>query len=124
MRQFREHNWPGNVAELSNVLRRAGILSSTGVITEDDLGDSLAHRRQAVRRTGDSALARVAREALRERLSGTAPSDASAYHDVVLVVEEALVQEALEITDGNQVRAADLLGVNRTTLRKKSRVAD
>ncbi len=119
-RQFREHSWPGNIAELSNVLRRAGILSSTGVITPDDLGDSLSVRRDSVRRSSDSSLARAAREALRERLATAAGPDASAYHDVISVVEDALVQEALDITDGNQVKAAELLGVNRTTLRKKA----
>lgn len=124
MRQFREHSWPGNIAELANVLRRAGILSSTGVITADDLGDSLTVRRSAVRRGGDTGLARAAKEALRERLASPAGPDASAYHDVVSIVEEALVQEALDITDGNQVKAADLLGVNRTTLRKKAHVGD
>jgi DNA-binding NtrC family response regulator len=123
-RQFREHSWPGNIAELSNVLRRAGILSSTGVITADDLGDSLTARRSSVRRGGDSALGRAAKEALRERLAVAAAPDASAYHDVVSIVEEALVQEALDITDGNQVKAADLLGVNRTTLRKKAHVGE
>lgn len=123
-RQFREHPWPGNIAELANVLRRAGILSSSGVITADDLGDSLTVRRNAVRRGGDSGLARAAREALRERLAAVAGPDASAYHDVVSIVEEALVQEALDITDGNQVKAADLLGVNRTTLRKKAHVGE
>lgn len=123
-KQFHEHPWPGNIAELSNVLRRAGILSSTGVITADDLGDSLTVRRNSVRRGGDSGLARAAREALRERLAAPSSPDASAYHDVVSTVEEALVQEALDITDGNQVKAADLLGVNRTTLRKKAHVGE
>ena len=73
-----------------------------------------------MRRTGDSGLARAAKDALRERLATAAGPDASAYHDVISVVEDALVQEALDITDGNQVKAAELLGVNRTTLRKKA----
>lgn len=124
MRQFREHSWPGNIAELANVLRRAGILSSTGVITVDDLGDSLTTRRNAVRRSGDAGLTRAAKEALRERLAVPAAPDASVYHDVVSIVEEALVQEALDITDGNQVKAAELLGVNRTTLRKKAHAGE
>ena len=40
--------------------------------------------------------------------------------DIVGLVETALVREALAITNGNQVKASDLLGVNRATLRKKS----
>lgn len=123
-KMFREHTWPANIGELSGVLRRAGILSSTGVITPDDLGDSLSARRQSVRRTGDSALAKATREALRERLAAGIDPHGSAYHDVVTIVEETLVAEALDITSGNQVKAAEMLGVNRTTLRKKASAVD
>lgn len=122
MQLFREHSWPANIAELSSVLRRSGILSSTGVISADDLGDSLTSRRQSVRRTGDATLAKATREALRERLA--AGGDRSPYHDVVGVVEETMVAEALDITGGNQVKAAEMLGVNRTTLRKRAQAAD
>lgn len=120
MQLFREHSWPANIAELSSVLRRSGILSSTGVISADDLGDSLTARRQSVRRTGDATLAKATRDALRERLAAGGESDSSPYHDVVSVVEETMVAEALDITGGNQVKAAELLGVNRTTLRKRA----
>jgi DNA-binding protein Fis len=41
------------------------------------------------------------------------------YHDIVDRVETALVEEALTITNGNQVKAAEILGVNRATLKKK-----
>ena len=123
-RLLREHTWPGNIAELSNVLRRAGILTATGVITVGDFGDSLIARRQASRRSTDAQLARAAREALQERLAAGTDGSRSLYHEIVLVVEEALVAEALDITEGNQVKASDLLGVNRTTLRKKASAAD
>jgi len=123
-KMFREHSWPANISELASVIRRAGILSSTGVISTDDLGDSLSARRQSVRRTGDSALAKATREALRERLAAGGDSGGSAYHDVVSVVEETMVAEALDITAGNQVKAAELLGVNRTTLRKRAQQGD
>jgi two-component system nitrogen regulation response regulator GlnG len=51
--------------------------------------------------------------------SGSGPA-ASAFHDIIELVETTLVKEALTITKGNQVKAAELLGVNRATLRKKS----
>ena len=44
---------------------------------------------------------------------------ASAFHEIVGGVEEILVREALRMTSGNQVKAAALLNLNRTTLRKK-----
>jgi DNA-binding NtrC family response regulator len=119
-KMFREHSWPANISELASVIRRAGILSSTGVISVEDLGDSLSARRDSVRRIGDSALAKATREALRERLAAGGDPAGSPYHDVVSVVEETMVAEALDITGGNQVKAAELLGVNRTTLRKRA----
>ena len=45
--------------------------------------------------------------------------EASVFHEIVDAVESTLVREALTITNGNQVKAAELLGVNRATLRKK-----
>ena len=57
--------------------------------------------------------------ALQERLVD-APKDASVFHHIVDAVETALVKEALAITNGNQVKASELLGLNRATLRKKA----
>jgi DNA-binding NtrC family response regulator len=124
-RMFREHTWPGNIAELANVLRRAAILSATGVIGVDDLGDALSARRTSARRGTDTALGKAAKDALRDRMTPAPGNNTdSLFHDVVAVVEEALVQEALDITSGNQVKAAEMLGVNRTTLRKKARLGE
>ena len=73
------------------------------------------------RQGAESALARASRNALQERLVETPTAAASSvYHDIVGIVEAALVSEALTITNGNQVKASELLGVNRATLRKKA----
>ena len=121
MRRLSEHGWPGNAAELETVLKRACIVARGDVITLADLGDSLSGGRALGRQGAESALARAARTALHERLvEPSAGGEASVYHDIVGVVEAALVDEALTITNGNQVKASDLLGVNRATLRKKA----
>jgi DNA-binding NtrC family response regulator len=117
---LQEYTWPGNVAELETVVKRGCILARSDVITVDEVGDRLGERRSISRRDAESSLATAARTALQERLVNT-PDDAtlSAYHDIIDVVETTLVQEALKITNGNQVKAAAVLGVNRATLRKK-----
>jgi DNA-binding NtrC family response regulator len=121
MRRLAEHGWPGNAAELESVLKRACIVARGDVITLTDLGDSLSDGRVLGRQAAESALARAARTALHERLvEGSGGGDQSLYHEVVEVVEAALVDEALTITNGNQVKASELLGVNRATLRKKA----
>lgn len=118
--RLQEYPWPGNVGELERVIKRGCILARSDVITDDDIRESLNRRRLPGRRDVESALTQAARTALQERLvDASASSSASVYHDIIDMVETALVQEALVVTHGNQVRASTILGVNRATLRKK-----
>lgn len=121
LRRLLEHPWPGNVGELESVVKRACIVTRGDVISMEDIGDSLAPNRFPRRQDVESALGRAVRVALQERLvekASRAPS--SAFHEIVDLVEGTLVREALTITNGNQVKASELLGVNRATLRKKA----
>lgn len=118
--RLNEYAWPGNVRELQTVIKRACILARGDVITIDDLGDSLSAARLGPRPEADAELRTAVAKALQDRVLGAAPSRASsAFHDIVDVVEATLVQEALTMTNGNQVKASEMLGVNRATLRKK-----
>ena len=120
LRLLQDHAWRGNVAELENVIKRGCILARSDVITTDETGTSLDQRPVAGRREIESALALAARTALQEQLIDLRPgADSSAYHDIIDLVETTLVKEALLVTNGNQVKAASILGVNRATLRKK-----
>jgi two-component system, NtrC family, nitrogen regulation response regulator GlnG len=108
------------VGELETVVKRGCILARSDVITVDEVGDRLGERRAVSRVDAESSLAAAARTALQERLVSSADdASASPYHDIIDVVETTLVQEALKVTNGNQVKAAAVLGVNRATLRKK-----
>jgi two-component system NtrC family response regulator/two-component system nitrogen regulation response regulator GlnG len=112
------HSWPGNVAELELVIKRACVEAAGDVITAADIQESLArHQPQGVE--GGVSLDRAARLALRDRLSQPNRS-VSVFHDLVSEVEAALTAEALQVTRGNQVKASELLGLNRATLRKKA----
>ncbi|MEL7024094.1 MAG: DNA-binding transcriptional regulator Fis [Pseudomonadota bacterium] len=65
-------------------------------------------------------LARMTESALKDyfkKLNGTAPGDL--YDLVMSEVEPPLLRTVLKYTDGNQSRAAEILGINRGTLRKK-----
>ena len=121
LQRFQEHDWPGNVGELESVVKRACIITRGDAITLPDIGGSLSENRFPGRQDAESALCRAARVALQERLvDTTAAVEASAFHDIVSLVETTLVKEALSITSGNQVKASELLGLNRATLRKKA----
>jgi DNA-binding NtrC family response regulator len=120
LRRLQDHAWPGNVGQLERVLKHGAIVARGDVITSDDVG-SLTDTRFQRGGGAESALGRAVRSALHDRLvdASSAPS-ASAFHDIVDLVETTLVKEALAITNRNQVKAADLLGVNRSTIRKKA----
>jgi len=121
MKRLQDHQWPGNVAELESVLKRAFIVTRSDVITVDDIGERLSDSRFPGRLELESALTRAVRVALQERIAEQeAGAASSAFHDIIGLVETAMVREALTITNGNQVKASELLGVNRATLRKKS----
>jgi len=65
-------------------------------------------------------LAGAVREWARRQLSlGLGQAQLSLHDDLLAVVEPILFQETLANVDGNQIRAAGLLGINRNTLRKK-----
>jgi len=118
-RMLQGHAWPGNVGELERAIKRACIVARSDVLTVDDIGQSLSESRFPGTGDAESALERSVRAVLHDRLVQNAASAASAFHHIVESVESALVREALTITNGNQVKAADILGVNRATLRKK-----
>lgn len=118
-----EYGWPGNVAELEHAIKRACVVASGDVITRNDVVDSLAARRPSATGVTGDTLEDVVRLALQDRIALTHQSG-SAFHDIVTRVEEVLAREALQITRGNQVKASELLGLNRATLRKKAGLTD
>ncbi len=119
LRRLQAHAWPVNVGELERVVKRACIVARGDVITMDEIADSLTTSRLDRQRAA-TALSQVVRTALHERLvEQPARRSTTPFHEIIDVVEATLVEEALTITNGNQVKAAEILGVNRATLRKK-----
>lgn len=120
IRRLQEHAWPGNIGELERVLTRAAIVAGGDIITSNDIS-FLTDSVFVAGTDGLSGLQRSVRAALQERLVDSPAADAgSIFHHIVDAVETALVKEALVITNGNQVKASELLGLNRATLRKKA----
>ena len=112
------HDWPGNVRELENVIQRAMVLAQNGVILPEHLpiGPVSAAASVAVDATLEEIIERKLLDCvrgLRERTS------ANLYDLVIGLVEKPLLRAVLRETSGNQVRAAQILGINRNTLRKK-----
>lgn len=121
--RLKAHDFPGNVRELENLLRRAATLSPASVITEREIGAELgAAARQAV--TSDEVAegfeAAVTRHIANEFAASRPGLPAAGLYDRLLAeVERPLIEQALAATRGNQIKAAAVLGINRNTLRKK-----
>jgi two-component system nitrogen regulation response regulator GlnG len=112
------HAWPGNVRELENAMLRAAVLARGGRMLVSDDFDLAGQPRAAAAETLplDEAVRRRLAELL--HADGTAaPSDLHAV--LISAVERPLIQIVLERAGGNQVKAAEMLGINRNTLRKK-----
>jgi DNA-binding NtrC family response regulator len=104
MEALMAHDWPGNVRELANMIERAVVLCGGSEIGPDDLALSA--------KTG----------------VGRAPAppvvDVEGFHDGVKAYKQALIRAALHEAGGNQTRAAELLGLQRTYLVKLLRALD
>jgi two-component system, NtrC family, nitrogen regulation response regulator GlnG len=106
------HSWPGNVRELENAVKRALVLGSSSVLTLEDF----AFLQEPDVPRAAATLAELVRREAEAQLEG---ESGDVYHRVIERVERPLIEAALARTDGNQIRAAALLGINRNTLRKK-----
>ena len=113
------YSWPGNVRELGNTLLRAAVLSPGPLLTPVDL--ALPQTRIPL----PADLAELSFEEIIQRqlttyLQQPALLEAGDLHAVIISqVEKPLIELVLDHTRGNQLKAAELLGINRNTLRKK-----
>jgi two-component system nitrogen regulation response regulator GlnG len=126
--RLKRYRWPGNVRELENLARRLAALYPQETISSAVIDIELQQPSPASpERTPveDSLSAAVERNLVRYFASfdnGLPPP--GLYHRILREVEYPLLSAALAATRGNQIRAADLLGLNRNTLRKKIRDLD
>jgi two-component system, NtrC family, nitrogen regulation response regulator GlnG len=121
------HDWPGNIRELENVVLRLVAIHAQETISADLVAAQLSDNNTtlgAALDLADQPLAALTEGWLRGEFSrhGSELPSPGLYDRVLREVEAPLLRAALVATHGNQLRAAELLGVNRNTLRKKMRV--
>ena len=121
---FRAYSWPGNVRQLENAIRRLVLTSPSEDISRAEIEAVLGSQpeMEPVLGGGDSEKlsASVGRHLRRYfDLHGTLLPPPGLYGRILREVEGPLIEIALEATGGNQAKCADLLGINRNTLRKK-----
>ncbi|GAB4121802.1 MAG: nitrogen regulation protein NR(I) [Rhodothalassiaceae bacterium] len=125
--RLKRHDWPGNVRELENLVRRLSVLHMEDVIGASAIEPILAQGSPSQRPAAADGGLRATVEAHLQRYfeaHGKALPPPGLYDRVLREVELPLIAHALKATRGNQLRAAELLGINRNTLRKKIRELD
>jgi two-component system, NtrC family, nitrogen regulation response regulator GlnG len=136
MARLKAHAWPGNVRELENLVRRLAVLYAEDTIGEDVITLELEQLRPPGAPAGaggpegeapaeDSlggAVERYLERYFRAYGGGLPPP--GLHERLLREVERPLISRTLAATRGNQLKAADLLGLNRNTLRKKIRDLD
>ena len=133
---MRTHPFPGNVRELENLTRRLVLTASDMVITAEEMSEALSYQatlRPALQASiqnpapvdranaGTAGLSDVVEAHLQRYfdLHGDSLPPPGLYDRILREIERPLLQVAMDATGGNQLRCADLLGINRNTLRKK-----
>jgi two-component system, NtrC family, nitrogen regulation response regulator GlnG len=112
------HNWPGNVRELENTLIRTAVLAAGPTLMPRDL--ALAAQETPPAAYGDMSLEEIVRVKLKDYFRQTADAEPSDLYALIMErIERPLIELTLERTNGNQLHAAAILGINRNTLRKK-----
>jgi two-component system nitrogen regulation response regulator GlnG len=112
------YDWPGNVRELENVIQRAMVMATSGVILPEHLPIGPVSAAASV--TVDAPLEEIVERKLTECVRGLREHASANLYDLMIgLVEKPLLRAVLRETGGNQVRAAQILGINRNTLRKK-----
>ena len=131
LERLKRHRWPGNVRELENLVRRFAALYPQETITESIVDAELVETPMfGSSMMGEVRSAATLSESVEQHLDtyfsgfkGDLPPP-GLYHRILRDIEEPLINAAMAATRGNQIKAAELLGVNRNTLRKKIRDLD
>jgi two-component system nitrogen regulation response regulator GlnG len=120
--RLQRHSWPGNVRELDNLMRRVAALYAEDPITARLIDRELQDEQRPTASTQAPA-------SLEDLLAQTLPSlfngapeqlpPVGLYDRTLEALERPLIQLTLQATRGNQIKAAEVLGINRNTLRKK-----
>ncbi len=130
LERLKRHRWPGNVRELENLVLRLAALYLDDVINVDIIESELADTGTVATKNNaageDNSLGAAVERTLARYFAdhGDELPPAGLYDRILREIERPMIAMCLNATRGNQIKAAELLGLNRNTLRKKIRELD
>ncbi|MCP9223260.1 sigma-54 dependent transcriptional regulator [Erythrobacter sp. LQ02-29] len=110
-----QRRWRGNVRELRNVVYRLALMARDETIDVSVIDEVLGAEQPVDERADGLPISR----AIDDWIAHAAPADGTLYRAALATFERPLFEYALRKTGGNQLRAAEMLGINRNTLRKR-----
>ena len=121
---FRAYSWPGNVRQLQNLVKRLALISREHEISLTEVEQSLENQPEMQRSFGSLGAKKMSNDIERHLrryfdLHGNILPPVGLYNRILKELEIPLIAISLEATGGNQAKCAELLGINRNTLRKK-----
>ena len=135
MKTMMHYHWPGNVRELENMIRRVLVLVDDDIIKPHHLKDLLQDKNNSGQEPGSIPINGDPSDLDHNGQNLTQAADlyisrffashqgelpaSGLYHRILEQVEKPLIMATLRATAGNQIKAAEVLGLNRNTLRKK-----
>jgi two-component system nitrogen regulation response regulator GlnG len=123
LEKLKAHRWPGNVRELENLVKRLVALYSEPTVTASIIDMELAGQAPAPQDEAKPANLSAAITSYINSYfeSHNSEPPAGVYDRMLAELERPLIALTMQATRGNQVKAAEMLGLNRNTLRKKIR---
>lgn len=120
MNRLKSYSWPGNIRELENCLNRAVILCAGDIITEEHIEFLDRQKEYDAHATNRNQLI----NSLREKIENIMPEVMQLFNEgihanIIETVEETIIMKVLEKSGNNQVKAAEMLGISRNTLRHR-----
>ncbi len=126
-----KENWPGNVRELENFIRRLIVMCKDDIISIEHVrkeleGRPLSYKQINLETLSPDRFSSAVEEHLKRYFSlhGDSLPPPGLYDRVIKEIELPLISLSLAANRGNQIKTADLLGINRNTLRKKIKELD
>ncbi|MDC3062997.1 sigma-54 dependent transcriptional regulator [Alphaproteobacteria bacterium] len=118
---LKSYHWPGNIQELKNLIERLSLSISNDKITVLDVKEQLNNSHEINDNDHNVTLENLIDKRINKVMSSINDSSLqmNVYDDFIKTVEKPLIENILNYTRGNQIKASSILGLNRNTLRKK-----